>query len=246
MEISTRTANGVAVITLNAPQRRNAFTVEMAREFVDAVSGVDADPAVAVTVVRGSGPDFCAGADLPTLAAVGEDPLSDESYRGLSDIYAAFTSLGEMSTPTIAAVHGCAVGAGLNLALATSLRIVATDARLISGFLRIGAHPGGGHFHLLDALVGKDTAAAMALFGEEVSGEDSVRLGLAWRATAADDVTAEAIRLAHRIAARPELARAAAGSWRAETDGGGVSWAAALSIERGPQMRSLVQRAGRG
>src|SRR5260370_41114670 len=91
-----------------------------------------------------------------------------------------------MEVPAVAAVRGAAVGAGINLMLATDLRIVAEDARLISGFLRIGVHPGGGHFGLLAARAGAETAAAAGIFGGEVSGLRAVQLGLAWPAPPSD------------------------------------------------------------
>ena len=90
-----------------------------------------------------------ARAERGHLDEVGQDPAEDRRYTSLGGIYRAFTRVGQMQVPTIAAVRGAAVGAGINLMLATDLRIVADDARLISGFLRIGLHPGGGHFGLL-------------------------------------------------------------------------------------------------
>jgi enoyl-CoA hydratase/isomerase-like protein len=127
----------------------------------------------------------------------------------------------------IAAVNGAAVGAGLNLGLAADLRIVADDARLLSGFLKIGAHPGGGHLHLPDRVASRDTIAAIAIFGEEVSGSEAVRLGLAWKALPADQVEAEAISMAARVAQQPELARAVTRTFRLEVPGS-ESWDAAM------------------
>jgi len=233
---------GVARITLNNPERRNALTPQLADELVAILEVVDTDPSVGAVVLHGAGRGFCSGADVRTLDAAGSSPLSDEHYGALTAIYAAFTRFGTMSVPTIAAVTGAAVGAGLNLALAADLRIVAEDARLMSGFARIGIHPGGGHLHLLARLVGRDTVAAMALFSEEVSGLDAVRLGLAWRTLPADEVLAEAERLAATIADQPGLARALTQSLRLETPGQ-VSWEAAVQIERAPQLRSFHVKA---
>jgi enoyl-CoA hydratase len=233
---------GVARVTLNNPERRNALTAEMADELVAVLDVIETDPSVGAVVLNGAGKGFCSGADLRTLDAAGSSPLSDEHYQAITAIYAAFTRFGSMSVPTIAAVTGAAVGAGLNLALAADLRIVAEDARLMSGFARIGVHPGGGHLHLLARMVGRDTVAAMALFSEEVSGLDAVRLGLAWRALPTDEVLAEAERLADTIADKPELARALTQSLRLETPGQ-VSWDAAVQIERAPQLRTFHKKA---
>ena len=237
-EVLAEIESGIAMITLNAPDRRNSFTVAMAEEFIGVVHAINDDPDIAVTIVTGAGRDFCAGGDRETLQRIGADPMTDESYHGLRRIYDAFVSFGSLATPTIAAVHGTAVGAGLNLALAADLRLVSTEARLMSGFARIGIHPGGGHFHLLGQVVGADTAAAMALFGEEVRGAEAVRLGLAWRAVPETDLLPEAQRLAQRLADRPELARSVVRSWRTQS-GSLARWAAAVDIERLPQLHSM-------
>jgi enoyl-CoA hydratase len=241
MPIDLDVTGGIATVRLNAPERRNALTPLMAAEFVDALDRITADSSVAVVVLTAAGKGFCAGADLGTLGDANQNPLSDDSYAAIGSIYEAFSRFGSMPMPTIAAIKGAAVGAGLNLALAADLRIVAEDARLLSGFMRIGAHPGGGHLHLLARMVGRDTIAAMAIFGEEVSGVEAVRLGLAWRALPADEVESEAARLAGRIAHRPELARSIARTLRLEVPGS-VTWDAAIQMERGPQLRSFHLR----
>jgi len=138
-----RRDDGIAVLTLNAPERRNALTVEMAGALTAACEEIDADEAVGAVVVCGGGAYFCAGGDRATLADGGRDPAEDERYRGMSAIYRSFARVGELAPPTIAAIRGGAVGAGLNLALATDLRVVADDAALLSGFIPIGLHPGG-------------------------------------------------------------------------------------------------------
>lgn len=241
MQVDHSVSAGVALVTLVNPERRNALTPAMATELIQVLDVLDADTCVGAVVITGAGKGFCAGADLTTLTAAGASPLSDEHYHGVGTIYQAFRRFGTMAVPTIAAVNGAAVGAGLNLAMAADLRIVAQNARLISGFTRIGLHPGGGHMHLLDRLVSRDTLAAMAIFGEEVSGADAVRLGLAWLAVPAEEVVTEATRLAGSIAAQPELARAIVQTLRAELPGA-MSWEAAIQLERGPQMRTFYQR----
>jgi len=233
----------VATITLDAPERRNALTPSMAAAFVDACEQVDRDPAIGALVVRGAGGFFCAGADVQTLDDAGRDPSHPDAYERISAIYAAFTRLGAVAVPTVAAVHGAAVGAGLNLLLATDLRIVARDARLLSGFLRRGIHPGGGHFVLLSRTAGREATAAMALFDEEVDGDRAVSLGLAWRSVSVSDVDTVARDLARRAARDPALARAAAASFRRETGPPGVPWEVASSAERATQMWSMRRQA---
>ena len=186
-EIRYDVTDGVALITLDAPERRNALSVEMSRELIDAARTAEADDAVGAVVVTG-GAHFCAGAVRSVLADTGRDPVEDEAYRNLETVYAAFTTIGSIGVPTVAAVRGAAVGAGLNLALATDLRIVSRTARLLPGFAQIGIHPGGGHFTLINRVAGREAAAALGLFGDEVDGDRAVALGLAWAAYDDGDV----------------------------------------------------------
>jgi enoyl-CoA hydratase len=242
-EIRYEVADGVATLTLDAPERRNALSVEMARELADAARAAESDAAVGAVVVTG-GAHFCAGAVRSVLADTGRDPVQDEAYRNLETVYAAFTTVGSIGVPTVAAVRGAAVGAGLNLALATDLRVVSRTARLLPGFAQIGIHPGGGHFTLLNRVAGRETAAALGLFGEEVDGERAVALGLAWAAYDDGDVLDRAHALAARVAADPALARRTVASFRRQTGSGGLDWDVAVELERAPQMWSLRRKEG--
>jgi enoyl-CoA hydratase len=240
--IDLKISDGVAFITLNAPQTRNALNNELADQFVAACDAVDRDPGVGSAVITGAGDTFCSGAERGHLEEVGRDPAEERNYASLSGIYRVFTRVGQLQVPTIAAVRGAAVGAGINLMLATDLRIVAEDARLISGFLRIGLHPGGGHFGLLAERAGAETAAAAGLFSEEISGLRAVQLGLAWQALPSEEVEHRAAELARRPARDPELARKATASLRTEIGPPRLPWAAALEVERGAQLWSMRRR----
>jgi enoyl-CoA hydratase len=243
-EVLFEVTDGVAVVTLNAPQRRNALTPVMATELIATFDEVDARDDVGALVVRGVGRSFCAGGDVQTLTDAGRDPAAPDAYAGMGAIYDSFYRLGQVTAPTIAAVRGSAVGAGMNLLLAADLRIVARDVRLICGFLRRGIHPGGGHFVLLSRLVGREAAAAMALFGEEIDGETAVRLGLAWETHDDDAVEDRALELAARVARDPALARVTAGNFRTETGPPQVSWEIATQFERPAQMWSMRRSDG--
>jgi enoyl-CoA hydratase len=199
---------------------------------------------VGAAVIRGAGGTFCSGAERGHLEDVGRDPAEEGRYAALGGIYRAFTRVGQLEVPSIAAVRGAAVGAGINLMLATGLRIVAEDARLISGFLRIGLHPGGGHFGLLAGRAGAEAAAAAGIFGEEISGLRAVQLGLAWEALPSEQVEERAAELARRAASDPQLARKATASLRTELGPPRLPWAAALEVERGAQLWSLRRRSG--
>jgi enoyl-CoA hydratase len=240
-EIRLERREGVAVVTLAAPERRNALTVEMAERLVAACEEIDADPSLGAVVVRGEG-FFCAGGDRGTLAAAGRDPAAPETFAGLGAVYRSFARVGELEPPTVAAIRGGAVGAGLNLALATDLRVIAGDAVLISGFLPIGLHPGGGHGALLGRTGSREAAAALALFGERIDGTRAAELGLAWAAVDDGDVDQTALELATRAAADPELARRTARSLRIELGPPPLPWPAALELERASQMWSLRRK----
>lgn len=240
-EVTYAIKDGVAVITLDAPDRRNALSVEMSRELADAASTADADAEIGAIVVTG-GTHFCAGAVRSVLTEIGLDPAEDTAYRNLETVYNAFTKIGSVGVPTVAAVRGAAVGAGLNLALSTDLRIVSRTARLLPGFAQVGIHPGGGHFTLLNRVAGREAAAAMGLFGDEIDGERAVSLGLAWAAYDDADVEGEAVKVASRIAKDPALARRLVVSFRRQTAPGGMPWDVAVDVERSPQMWSLRRK----
>jgi enoyl-CoA hydratase len=185
--------DGVGVITLDDPLRRNAITLKLADELVAAVDGLQANPGVHALVLTGAGSTFCAGADRRVLAAVQESALTA--------IYAAFLHVRRCSLPTVAAVNGPAVGAGLNLALACDLRIAAASAVFDARFVKIPIHPGGGCTWMLRELAGPQTAAAMTVFGAKVDGARAVRIGLAWDCVPDDQLLPAALEMC-AVAAR--------------------------------------------
>jgi len=241
-DLSLERHGGVVVLTLDAPDRRNALTLQMAQAMIEACDALDADATVGAVIVRGAGGYFCAGGDRPTLAAAGRDPASPDAFTGMGTIYRAFHRVGQLEAPTIAAIHGGAVGAGMNLAFATDLRVVAKDAKLASGFIPIGLHPGGGHGVLLGRTGSREATAALALFGQMVSGEQAAAHGLCFEAVDADAVDARALELAAIPAADPELARRTAASLRTELGPPGIPWGAALEMERSAQMWSMRRK----
>lgn len=233
--------NGVAVLTIDNVEVKNGLTPEMGAQLSGLCDEIDHDPQVGAAVVKGEGGTFCSGADrrrwIPNA-----DQADDETYKQQGMVYSAFRRVGTLQVPTIAAIRGAAVGAGMNLALATDLRIVAEDARLIAGFLRIGLHPGGGYFTISSRTAGRETTAAMGLFGEEIRGARAAEVGLAWSAVPDAEVEGFALELAQRAAQDPELAREAVRSFRTEVDGPGIGWEAALHFERATQMWSQRRR----
>jgi enoyl-CoA hydratase len=240
-EVRLEIAESVAFITIDHMEVSNALTDEMVREFVDICGQIDRDERIGATVLRGAGGTFCSGADTRDWTG---DVLSDDAFARVTAMYRLFMRVGNLQTPTIAAVRGAAVGAGLNLALATDLRIVAADARLIGGFARVGIHPGGGFFHLIGRSAGREVAAAVGVFGEECSGEEAVRRGIAWRAVDDGQVEDRASDLARKAARDPRLARQTVATLRAEIGPPGMGWESAQEMERGRQMWSIGRRAG--
>ena len=176
------------VLTLNQPEQRNTLTTQMSGELIQHINQAEADENIKSVIVTGNGPAFCAGADLGDLLSAGRGE-GDQ----LQQIYAGFLAVANCSLPTIAAINGPAVGAGMNLALACDVRIMAESARLDTRFLKIGLHPGGGHTWMLHREVNWQAAASMLLFGDVITAEDAVRIGLAWKRVANDDLIEAAL-----------------------------------------------------
>jgi enoyl-CoA hydratase len=236
----------VAVITLAAPERRNALTQEMTDAVLEACDRIDADTSIGAALLRSLGPSFCAGADRELLRQAGEDPFADSSKAFMSGAHECFARISELSVPSIAAVRGHAVGAGVNLAFSADLRIVATDATLLAGFANIGIHPGGGHFGLIARTAGRETAAAMGLFAQPLSGRRAAEIGAAFEALPEDDVEERALELARTAAADPELSRAVVATMRHELGPPAVGLRGGIDMENAAQLWSLRRRARGG
>lgn len=237
---------GVALVTLDNPGRRNAIDAALAAGLADACDAIDADATIGAAVLRGAEGYFCSGGDRDELAEISAAPVSDAGMSATQRIYDAFLRVGRLLVPTIAAVRGGAVGAGVNLALAADVRVVADDAVLASGFTRLGVHPGGGHFALLNRFAGPQAAAALGVFGETVDGASAVRLGLAYESVPDDQVEDRALALAQVAGKDPALARATIKSLRTEAGPPAVSWPAAVALEQSVQPWSFARKGGPG
>jgi enoyl-CoA hydratase len=225
----------VAVLTVSDPARRNALSSSLSAALTAAVAECEADETVGAIVVTGAPPAFCAGADL-SLLGTGSTPAERES--GLRTIYSGFLAVADATLPTIAAVNGPTVGAGLNLALACDVRLAGPGARFDARFLRLGLHPGGGMTWMAQRALGQQTAAAMALFGGVIDAKEAERIRLVYRAVEGD-VTSAAVEMATRAAAQPrDLVIATKRSMRATA--GLTSLADAVEVEIGPQLASLT------
>ncbi len=198
--LQVEVADGVAVLTLDDPPRRNALNLTLVDEIVAALDDVEARDDVGAVVVTGAAPAFCAGADL--------SDLGDSQRDGLNRIYQGFLRFSRSPLPTIAAVNGAAVGAGMNLALCCDLRLAGASARFDTRFLQLGIHPGGGHTWMLRRAVGAQAAAAMVLCGEVLDAPEAERIGLVWRTVADDELLPTARAMGAKAAGVPhELLR---------------------------------------
>jgi enoyl-CoA hydratase len=198
--------DAVAVVTLVDAERRNAMTAHMVDEIVATFDELEANGTTAAVVLTGDGPAFCSGADVSNLGALAA-AKTDAERRAITSIYEGFLRVLRSSLPTVAAVNGPAVGAGMNLALACDVRIAGESARFDPRFLKIGLHPGGGHLWMLERAVGPQAAAAMVLFGAPVGGARAVELGLAWSVHSDAELVDESVAFAAGAARAPvELA----------------------------------------
>jgi enoyl-CoA hydratase len=225
-------SDGVATLTLNNPGERNVLSAEMVGDIISTMDAIEANESVRALVVTGAGSAFCAGAKL--------DDLENASESSLGDIYEGFLRIACSPLPTIAAVNGAAVGAGMNLALGCDVRIAARRARFDTRFLHIGIHPGGGHTWMMRRIVGPQAAMAAVIFGEVLDGTEAERIGLVWRCVEDAELQAHAHAVAARAASFPRVLLTA--TKQTIADMAEVSTQdEAVERELGPQVWSLNQ-----
>ena len=185
----------VATLTLNNAQERNTLTAPMVEEIIAAMDEIEGDDGVGAIVVTGAPPAFCAGANLGNLREATESSLGT--------IYEGFLRIARSALPTLAAVNGAAVGAGMNLALGCDVRLAARRAKFDTRFLQIGLHPGGGHTWMFRRIAGPQAAMAAVIFGEVMDGAEAERVGLVHRCVADDELLGAAQEMAARAASAP-------------------------------------------
>jgi 2-(1,2-epoxy-1,2-dihydrophenyl)acetyl-CoA isomerase len=198
-------ADGIATITLNRPDRLNAFNLEMIDLWVDALRDARANDAVQVVVVTGAGRAFCSGGDVGNMAA--RDQLSGLDHkRSLELIHRVPLALNDLDKPVIAALNGAAVGAGLDMALMCDLRYAAEGARFSEGYVKVGLIPGDGGTFFLPRLVGVAKALELFWTGDFVDAREAERIGMINRVVPTDELLPTVYELAGRIAHGPSLA----------------------------------------
>jgi len=200
-----RPSEGVVVLTLDNPDMRNAMSDEMTESWVRAVDQLSSDRTVRVVVVTGEGSAFCSGGNTSWIASE-PDATVDHLRTRMIAFYRAWLSIRRLEVPTIAAVNGAAIGAGLCLALACDLRYAASGAKLGVPFVKLGMHAGMGGTHLLPEVVGEAHAKDMLLTGRVVDADEALRIGLVSRVLDPATFQADVLAIAEGIAAGAPIA----------------------------------------
>jgi 2-(1,2-epoxy-1,2-dihydrophenyl)acetyl-CoA isomerase len=204
-QILLEEADHVATITLNRPERMNAFGGQMRQQLVEILEALKVNADIRVVVITGAGEAFCTGGDLREFADGTVQALSKQATSERPPMCKAVLAIHEMEKPVIASVNGVAAGGGCNLALACDLRIASETARFAQVFTRRGLHPDWGGIYFLPRLVGYAKAAELIMSGEIVDAAEALRLGLVNRVVPAEELRSATGELAGRIARNAPL-----------------------------------------
>jgi len=201
-----RPDDGVVLLTLDLPDRRNAMTPELTRAWSQAVASLEGDRSVRVVVVTGAGKAFCAGGDVSWLAAE-PDATVDALRDRMLPFYRHWLSLRALAVPSIAAVNGAAVGAGGSLALSADIRYAGASAKFTVPFAQLGMHAGMATTWLLPEVVGLAAARELVLTGRVCDAAEMLRLGLVSAVYDDDALLASALEHARQVAAGAPVAQ---------------------------------------
>src|SRR4051794_33864720 len=206
-DLEWRVEGSVGTITLNRPERRNAFPFGMVGEWAALLREVRTDDAVRVVVLTGTGDRaFCSGIDLDSISNADPRLTPLERKSQLHDeIHQVALALEALDKPVIASINGAAVGAGLDMALMCDLRIAARSARLSEGYIKVGLTPGDGGAYYLPRLVGTAKALELLPPGDAVPADEAHRIGMVNRVVDDADLAAATRALAEQIAAAPPV-----------------------------------------
>jgi 2-(1,2-epoxy-1,2-dihydrophenyl)acetyl-CoA isomerase len=204
--IRTSSAEGITTITLDRPEKLNAFGGTMREDLLAALRAAENDEACRVVVITGAGRAFCAGGDVEAMAAMQTAGETSRFRMLLEKGRDVVVQIATMPKPVIASINGVAAGAGCNLALACDIRIASDQAKLGETFVRIGIHPDWGGTWFLPRLVGPSRAAELLMTGRMVPADEAVRIGLVDRVVPLADLARETEVLARSIGDGPPLA----------------------------------------
>ena len=206
MSITTDAVDAITTITLNRPEKLNAFAGTMREDLLAALRAADHDESCRVIVITGAGRAFCSGGDVGFMRSLQRDRDVDGMRALLDAGRDIIMCIIEMAKPVIASVNGVAAGAGCNLALACDYRIASNQATFGETFVRIGLHPDWGCTWLLPRLVRRSRALEILMSGRIVDAAEALAIGMIDRVVAAADLARETEAVAHAIAAGPPIA----------------------------------------
>lgn len=201
---------GILTITLNRPEKLNAFIGHMRRDLAEALEHAGSDRGVRVVVITGAGRAFCAGGDVAFMAELMKRRDSEEFSRILGAGRRVILAIRQMTKPVIASINGPASGAGCNLAFACDLRIASSAATFSQSFAKVGLHPDWGGTYFLPRLVTPNKACEMFFLGDSIDATEAGRLGIVNQVVAPEELEAVTLQLAERLRGSPPIALAAA------------------------------------
>src|SRR6476619_5071665 len=200
----------VVTITLNRPDKLNAFIGHMRRDLAESLEHAGSDRGTRVVIITGAGRAFCAGGDIAFMAELMKRREAEEFSRILGAGRRVILAIRQMTKPVIASINGPASGAGFNLALACDLRIASNNATFSQSFAKVGLHPDWGGSYFLPRLVTPNKACEMFFLGETIDAAEALRLGIVNQIVAPEELESATMELAERLCASPPIALAAA------------------------------------
>ena len=214
---------GITTITLNRPEKLNAFIGHMRRDLAEVLEHAGSDRHTRVVVITGAGRAFSAGGDVAFMAELMERQDNEEFARILGAGRRVILAVRQMTKPVIASVNGIAAGAGCNLALACDLRLASTNATFSQSFLKVGLHPDWGGTYFLPRLVSPNKACELFFLGDSLTADEALRLDLVNKVVSPEELEAATQSLAERLREMPPLAIAAAkqavySSWQSDLE----------------------------
>jgi len=195
----------IAVITLNRPDAKNAFSPEMISLWDACLKQAKEDDSVQVIIVTGKGDTFCSGGDIRDMA---EGKLRSWGMKNFlwEGVHRIVLTMEDLDKPVIAAINGAAMGAGMDMALMCDLRVCSDRARLAESYITMGLIPGDGGAYFLPRLVGTSKALELLLTGEMLTASEALELGIVNKVVSHDSLMEETMKLAEKIANKPPLA----------------------------------------
>jgi 2-(1,2-epoxy-1,2-dihydrophenyl)acetyl-CoA isomerase len=208
--INSEFDSGIVTVTLNRPEKLNAFAGHMRRDLAEALEHAGSDPAVRVVIITGAGRAFSTGADVKYMEQLMERGEAEEFKRLLGAGRRVLTAMRQMLKPVVGAINGPAYGAGFNLALACDIRLAAESATFSQSFVKVGLHPDWGGSFFIPRAVPSNIACEMFFLGDPVDAQRAYQLGLVNRVVADAELLPETRKLAERLRDAPSASVAAA------------------------------------